>query len=262
MEGLEELAKMEYPGRFIIIGGLEEEGDIVIYGLSGRSEGSKARVLKANKAGTRVYTEPTDQEKIAKGDPALLIYNAMRFMDYRTIVSNGAQTDLIFNVNDVFGRINEGSEVPIENLLRLSFRYPYMMETKDGREIDLTEFEPDKPIYTPRISGVIDHSDCRAVLHIVKRINEDEEAHQFFEFDVTEKGKGYLIATYDGPNPAEGPVPSFNGAPRQISFGKETSIKNIVEAVYEAIGDFAVGVAGASDGGKGLYIKNLHEKGE
>jgi IMP cyclohydrolase len=114
---LDAIAEMEYPGRMIVVGATANKIPVVIYGLSGRSDSSKARVLKND--GLRVFTEPTDQEKLEKGDPALLIYNAVLSDGETTVVSNGAQTNLIQNTIDAYAKT--GQKFDADLVLPVSF---------------------------------------------------------------------------------------------------------------------------------------------
>ncbi|MFT4303517.1 MAG: IMP cyclohydrolase [Candidatus Woesearchaeota archaeon] len=292
-EDLSALEKMVYPGRFIIIGQLKNETDVVIYGLSGRSESSQARVLRSKENDNEnpdnplliVSTKPTDPKALEKGDPALLVYDALITDGNLTAVSNGTQTNMIFTIGSLYEKLfvakmqlseflngrpidfnnnllmNDEISLP-ELILNAYFSSKNMHQRlRDGRQINLASYEPDKPIYTPRISGIIDHVEQKAGLVIIKKdidIDETEptiEKH-FFEL---EPGKGYMIATYNGVNPnPPGIVPSFEGVGRPINFGNLTKPKDIANLFYNAIGKYAVSVACVLPNTKEAVIKNLH----
>jgi len=237
MEGLEELAKMEYPGRVIIVGAAGCD-NYIIYGLTGRSESSQARRLKKDEKGT-VYVEVTDQKQLEKGDPALLVYNAMAKEGDTIIASNGSQTDLIKNHLIVYRKIH-GAEMPLQDILPTVFCEPYEMRTKDGRMINLTSYEPDEPNFTPRINAVVRGD--QAVLSIIKRDSDGSPAQQFYKFSLR-GDNAKMIATYDGPN--KDPLPSFAGEPRSVDLMPILAWdeKSIEEAVYEALGEFRVSAA-------------------
>jgi IMP cyclohydrolase len=238
IEGLEELAKMEYPGRVIIVGSCD--GDhYIIYGLTGRSESSQARRLKKDEKGT-VYVEVTDQKQLEKGDPALLVYNVMATDGDTIIVSNGSQTDLIKDSLIAF-RKAIGVEMPLQGVLPTAFCEPYEMRAKDSRMIDLTSYEPDKPNFTPRISAVV--REDKAVLSIIKRDSDGFPIQQFYQFSLR-SNNAKMIATYDGPN--KDPLPSFAGEPRNVDLRSVLAAwdeKSIAESVYEALGEFRVSAA-------------------
>ena len=85
---LELLRSNPYPGRGIMVG-----NDVVYYWIMGRSENSRNRVFVEK--GNELFTEPYDYSKVS--DPSLIIYSAIRKIDERTIVTNGDQTDTIYN---------------------------------------------------------------------------------------------------------------------------------------------------------------------
>ena len=124
------LAPNTYPGRGIIIGKSEDgKSAVIAYFIMGRSENSRNRVF-TEKEGS-VYTEPHDYSKVS--DPSLIIYSAIRKFENKLIVTNGDQTDTI---------------------------YDFVSRREDMRAALRTrEFEPDAPNFTPRISGVIDFAD-------------------------------------------------------------------------------------------------------
>ncbi|MGB9893247.1 MAG: IMP cyclohydrolase, partial [Candidatus Saccharicenans sp.] len=120
---------LEYPGRFIIGGQFKNGQEVLLaYGLTGRSPASQARRLAKKDNG--IWVEPTDPNLILSGKPDLLIYPAMLYSPAGLAVSNGKQT------NEILGAL-ETLKDPILALART---------LKDWK------YEPDDPIYTPRIS--------------------------------------------------------------------------------------------------------------
>jgi len=230
MTGLEALSAMEYPGRFIILGKLETGQELVVYGVTGRSESSRARRFEQDKGIIR--TAPTNPEVLKKGNPKLLIYNAIRKLDKNIVVSNGAQTDLIYDAIHSLDFDKSPAEI-----FASAFRNPCLV---DG--IDLTAFEPDEPNYTPRISGLL--TPRGAGLAIAKHQN-GRVLRTFFDFPLV-PGRGKLIATYTGVN--QNPLPSFAGEPLDIGI-PFTGLQSLAQVFYDAIfpraadKDFRVGVA-------------------
>jgi IMP cyclohydrolase len=198
-----------------------------------------------------ISIEVTDPEQLAKGNPKLLVYNAI-VRDPETgaiIVSNGAQTDFI--VASV-GMVEPGHI--LDKTLPYTFADPNLIE---GTDIDTSTYEPDSPIFTPRVSGVVFES--AAMLAVVKRGYDGEPVKSFTKLPL-EPGVGFMVATYDGPNPAKpAVVPSFSGEPRVVKLAG--SPEDIAGAVYDAIGDFRVSAACMTRDGR-YAIKNLHGDGD
>lgn len=253
--GLDCLVDMEYPGRVIIVGRTEIGANVVAYGLSGRSAPSKARRLNSDmvfptedetfeeKGVSFVSIEVTDLKQLEEGDPALLVYDAIVLDKDTIVVSNGAQTNLIRATASAYRKLH-GQDMPVHQILPVSFAEPFYVRTKDGRLIDLTCYEPDS-ISTPRISGVV-RGDY-AMLCVVKKGKDGSAQRNYYELEL-KKGQGKMIATYDGPNPPKPePVPAFDGEPRDITFEGRTVIGaveyNIADAVYDALGEFRVSAA-------------------
>lgn|SRR3989344_4726200 len=212
-EGLENLAKMEYPGRFIIIGQNSHKNHeaVVVYGITGRSAQSRARRMVLKKKdelrADHIQVEPTDEEliKTAK-NPELLVYNSLYISDKGIAVSNGSQTTNIHHYLD------KNPLVALANALAVF------------------DYEPDDPNYTPRISGCVNLYGL-AVLSIIKRAENGSSIRQYFEVPLI-SGKGKLISTYTGIN--ANPLPSFVGEPLDVGFKHDTS-KDIAESVWESL---------------------------
>jgi IMP cyclohydrolase len=215
---LSHLSTLTYPGRMIILG-RDRSGshDVVVYAITGRSPSSQARRLVLD--GDAIWTRPTDPEVLKKGNPDLLVYPAV-ILGRRIAVSNGRQTADIFSAD-------EGSAVRILETGLAGWSY-----------------EPDAPIFTPRISGCLPGSNY-AGLSLLGRSEGGATERSFFEFPL-EAGRGKMIATYAGEN--RDPVPAFRGEPLDFELGEATA-RAAAEAVYAALGprggdkDFRVAVA-------------------
>ncbi len=176
-----------YPGRGIVIGKSEDGKNAVsAYFIMGRSENSRNRVFTVKDGD--VYTEPFDYAKVS--DPSLIIYSAIRTVNNKLIVTNGDQTDTIYDA------IAKGGDM--RDALRTR------------------EFEPDAPNLTPRISGVIDFSDGDFTyeMSILKSADAEGTAcnRYFYEYSAI-NGLGHFIHTYvcDG-----NPIPTFQGEPERV----------------------------------------------
>jgi IMP cyclohydrolase len=237
---LDALTSMAYPGRLIIIGrDASGERAVVVYAVTGRSPSSQARELV--RQGDSVWTRPTDPEVLARGNPDLLVYPALVF-GRGIAVSNGKQTA------DIPLGGGTGPVAALEAGLRT------------------WTYEPDSPIYTPRISGCV-LSGPSAALSIIRRGPGGAAERIFHEF-VPEPGEGRMISTYAGEN--ADPLPSFRGDPRILALSESTA-EATAKAVFEALGpksggpDFRVAVACAfarpvDPSGLDLAIINRHER--
>ena len=181
-----EIGSTSYPGRGIVIGRTPDGKKAAIaYFIMGRSANSRNRIF-VKKDGV-LYTEPFDASKVQ--DPSLIIYAAVRTYQDQLIVTNGDQTDTIY----------EGLERGIGFSDALTLR----------------EFEPDAPNFTPRISALLSLSGgFRYQMSILKSIDEDGSACARYTFDYPAKaGLGHFIHTYvtDGD-----PIPTFQGEPERI----------------------------------------------
>lgn len=183
-----ELKENAYPGRGIIIG---KTGDgkkaVTAYFIMGRSENSRNRIFVEDGEGIR--TQAFDPSKLT--DPSLIIYAPVRVLGNKTIVTNGDQTDTIYEGMD--------KQLTFEQSLRSR------------------EFEPDGPNYTPRISGIlhIENGSYSYAMSILKTDCGDPETcnRYTFAYNAPRAGEGHFIHTYmhDG-----SPLPSFEGEPKRI----------------------------------------------
>lgn len=184
----QELKNNAYPGRGIVIGKSKDgKKAVTAYFIMGRSSNSRNRVFVEEGQGIR--TEAFDPSKLE--DPSLIIYAPVRVLGNRTIVTNGDQTDTIYEGMD--------KELTFEQSLRCR------------------EFEPDAPNYTPRISGVmhVEGGHYDYAMSILKSSNGNPECcnRYTFTYDKPVAGEGHFIHTYmhDG-----NPLPSFEGEPKLV----------------------------------------------
>jgi hypothetical protein len=213
----ESLSRMKYPGRALAVGrDMSGTFNIIIYAITGRSSSSQARRLELE--ADAIWTKPTDPELLRKGNIDLLIYPAV-ILSEGLAVSNGKQTSNI----DV--RSGQG---PVEVLEEAMKSWGY---------------EPDAPIFTPRISGCVLPSN-RAGLSIINRAENGDSLRFFYEVPLI-PGKGKLLTTYSGEN--KDPLQPFAGEPMDLDLVEPTA-RATAEAVYGALkppagaGDFRVAV--------------------
>lgn len=185
----QELKGNAYPGRGIVIGKSEDgKSAVTAYFIMGRSENSRNRVFVEDGEGIR--TQAFDPSKLT--DPSLIIYAPVRMLGNKTIVTNGDQTDTIYE--------GMAKQSTFEASLRCR------------------EFEPDGPNYTPRISGVMHVIDghYNYAMSILKSNNGNPDAcnRYTFAYENPIPGEGHFIHTYmcDG-----NPLPSFEGEPKLVS---------------------------------------------
>ena len=184
-----ELQSNSYPGRGIIIGkSADGSKAVTAYFIMGRSENSRNRVFVEEGEGIR--TQAFDESKLT--DPSLIIYAPVRVLGNKTIVTNGDQTDTIYEGMD--------KQMTFEQSLRSR------------------EFEPDGPNYTPRISGVlhVENKKYSYAMSILKsnQGNPDSCLRFTFAYENPVPGEGHFIHTYkcDG-----NPLPSFEGEPKLVA---------------------------------------------
>lgn len=185
----QELKNNAYPGRGIIIGkSADGTKAVTAYFIMGRSVNSRNRVFVEDGAGIR--TQAFDPSKLV--DPSLIIYAPVRVLGNKTIVTNGDQTDTIYEGMD--------RQMTFEQSLRSR------------------EFEPDGPNYTPRISGImhLENGTYNYAMSILKSNNGNPEScsRYTFAYENPAAGEGHFIHTYmhDG-----NPLPSFEGEPKLVS---------------------------------------------
>ena len=184
-----ELQGNSYPGRGIIIGrSADGTKAVTAYFIMGRSVNSRNRIFVEDGEGIR--TQAFDPSKLT--DPSLIIYAPVRVLGNKTIVTNGDQTDTIYEGMD--------KQMTFEQSLRSR------------------EFEPDGPNYTPRISGImhIENGTYNYEMSILKSNNGSPDScnRYTFAYENPAAGEGHFIHTYkcDGD-----PLPSFEGEPKLIA---------------------------------------------
>ena len=183
-----ELSNNTYPGRGIVIGKSKDgKKAVTAYFIMGRSNNSRNRVFVEEGEGIR--TQAFDPSKLE--DPSLIIYAPVRVLGNKTIVTNGDQTDTIYEGMD--------KQLTFEQSLRTR------------------EFEPDAPNYTPRISGImhVENGKYNYAMSILKSNNGNPKAcnRYTFAYENPVAGEGHFIHTYmhDG-----NPLPSFEGEPKLV----------------------------------------------
>ena len=196
-----------YPGRGIIIGkSADGVHAVTAYFIMGRSENSRNRVFVEDGEGIR--TQAFDPSKLT--DPSLIIYAPVRVLGNKTIVTNGDQTDTIYDGMD--------KQMTFEQSLRCR------------------EFEPDGPNYTPRISGVmhIENGTYNYAMSILKSNNGNPEScnRYTYAYENPIAGEGRFIHTYlnDG-----NPLPSFEGEPEWI--GLEGDIDTFTDLIWNSLNE-------------------------
>ena len=184
-----ELSTNDYPGRGIVIGKSEEgKYAVTAYFIMGRSVNSRNRVFTETEDG--IKTEAFDPSKLT--DPHLIIYSPVRVLGNKTIVTNGDQTDTIYELMDK------------------QFSFEQALRTR--------EYEDDAPNYTPRISGImhIENGLFNYAMSILKSDDGNPDSvHRFtYSYYTPINGEGHFIHTYMGDG---NPLPSFEGEPKKLA---------------------------------------------
>ena len=202
-----ELQSNAYPGRGIVIGKTPDGTKAVTaYFIMGRSENSRNRVFVEDGEGIR--TQAFDASKWS--DPSLIIYAPVRVLGNKTIVTNGDQTDTIYELMD--------KQQTFEQSLRTR------------------EFEPDGPNYTPRISGIMHIKDGKYnyAMSILKSNNGNPDAcnRYTFAYENPVAGEGHFIHTYkcDG-----NPLPSFEGEPKLVAI--EDDMDAFADKIWKSLNE-------------------------
>ena len=189
-----------YAGRGIVIGKTPDgKKAVTAYFIMGRSENSRNRIFKEEGENVTIY--PFDESKVE--NTSLIIYSPIKKIENKLIVTNGDQTDTI---------------------------YDFIKKGECFREaLKTREFEPDKPNYTPRISGIMNFkdNDFDYSMSILKSLDKDGSAcgRYFYDYE-TVNGLGHFIHTYvcDG-----NPLPTFTGEPERVA------IENDIDAFADKI---------------------------
>lgn len=202
-----ELKANAYPGRGIVIGKSPDGSKAVCaYFIMGRSTNSRNRIFVEDGPGIR--TQAFDPSKLE--DPSLIIYAPVRVLGNKTIVTNGDQTDTIYEGMD--------KQLTFEQSLRCR------------------EFEPDGPNYTPRISGIMhmENGGYNYAMSILKSNNgnPDSCSRYTFAYENPVAGEGHFIHTYmhDG-----NPLPSFEGEPKLVEMSDD--IDGFTEMLWNSLNE-------------------------
>ena len=200
----DELNSLAYHGRGIIIGkSADGKKAITAYFIMGRSENSRNRVFVAE--GDAMRTKAFDESKMT--DPHLIIYYPVRVLGNKTIVTNGDQTDTIYELMD--------KQMTFEQALRTR------------------EFEDDKPNFTPRISGIIhrEGGEMNFAMSILKSAEGDDSSCERFTYAYSNPlaGKAKFIHTY---NCDGNPLPSFEGEPKTLLL-PDTDIDSLTDLIWK-----------------------------
>ncbi|MCI9493691.1 MAG: inosine monophosphate cyclohydrolase [Lachnospiraceae bacterium] len=202
-----ELKGNSYPGRGIVIG-KSKDGNYAVtaYFIMGRSENSRNRIFVEDGEGIR--TQAYDPSKLS--DPSLIIYAPVRVLGNKTIVTNGDQTDTIYELMD--------KQQTFEQSLRTR------------------EFEPDAPNYTPRISGImhVGHGSYNYAMSILKSSNGNPKScsRYTFAYENPLDGEGHFIHTYMGDG---NPLPSFEGEPKLV--GVDGNIDEFADKIWNSLNE-------------------------
>ena len=203
----DELKNNPYPGRGIVIGkSADGKSAVTAYFIMGRSVNSRNRVFVEDGDGIR--TQAFDPSKLS--DPHLIIYAPVRVLGNKTIVTNGDQTDTIYD------------------LMNQQLTFEQSLRTR--------EFEDDAPNYTPRISGIIKTSDggFNYAMSILKSADGDPSSCQRYTFAYANpvNGVGHFIHTYQGDG---NPLPSFEGEPKKVEIPND--IDEFTDGLWNALNE-------------------------
>ena len=195
-----------YPGRGIIVGKSQDgKRAVMAYFIMGRSVNSRNRVFVTDNGGIR--TEAFDPSQMV--DPSLIIYWPVRVSGDQVIVTNGDQTDTIYDY------------------IRNGASFVKALRTR--------EFEPDAPNFTPRVSAMATFADGDFRLDMgILRAGDAQGScctRVFWEYEKLEAGKGCFLHTYlsDG-----SPIPSFTGDPETVAVG-DGSAKEIADEIWNGL---------------------------
>jgi len=214
------IAENVYPGRGIVLGRNEENSWIVIYWIMGRSSNSRNRIFTHVNGILR--TEAADPSLLE--DPSLIIYNVMRDVDERIVVTNGSHTDTI-----------------CDGLAQGESFYTSLHAEKH---------EPDAPNYTTRISGIIDPSDSSIALSRITKsdFSTEHSTHFYYRYTDIPAGYGYCVTTYMGDG---NPLPAFEGDPILVPL--EGDAERIANFYWQKLNQ---------DNRISLFVRELESSGE
>lgn len=197
------LSANTYPGRGIVLGKSSDgKKSVIAYFIMGRSANSRNRIFEENDRGG-IRTKAFDESKME--DPSLIIYNPVLKLDGKTIVTNGDQTDTIYDC------MSQGH----------CYRHALLKR----------EFEPDAPNYTPRISGVVKPNGDYVLSILKSNMGKPQCLRFFFEYPAV-AGMGHFIHTYkcDGD-----PIPSFEGEPVPVKINGD--IDSFTDMIWNSLNE-------------------------
>ena len=202
-----DLKNNAYPGRGIVIGVTPDgKNAVTAYFIMGRSSNSRNRIFAEEGEGIR--TQAFDESKLE--DPSLIIYAPVRVRGNDTIVTNGDQTDTIYE------------------LMEKGQTFEESLRTR--------EFEPDAPNFTPRISGImhVENAKFDYAISILKSHDGDSERCDRFTYTYENPapGEGSFIHTYMGDG---NPLPSYEGEPTRVDI--KGNIDEFTDMVWNALND-------------------------
>ena len=214
------IAENVYPGRGIVIGRNEENSWIVIYWIMGRSSNSRNRIFTHVNGILR--TEAADPSLLE--DPSLIIYNVMRDVDQRIVVTNGSHTDTI-----------------CDGLAQGESFYTALYSEKH---------EPDAPNYTTRISGIIEPTTSSMALSRITKsdFSAEHSTHFYYRYNEIPPGYGYCLTTYMGDG---NPLPAFEGDPILVPL--EGDAERIANFYWQKLNQ---------DNRISLFVRELESSGE
>ncbi len=203
-----ELSSLAYHGRGIMIGkSADGTKAVTAYFIMGRSVNSRNRVFVAE--GDAMRTKAFDESKMV--DPHLIIYYPVRVLGNKTIVTNGDQTDTIYELMD--------KQLTFEQALRTR------------------EFEDDAPNFTPRISGIIrrEQGGMNFAMSILKSAEGDDSSCERFTYAYSNPiaGRAKFIHTY---NADADPLPSFEGEPKTLEL-PDVDIDTLTDLIWTSLNE-------------------------
>jgi IMP cyclohydrolase len=193
-----------YPGRNIVVGRTVDGDLFFTYGIMGRSATSRNRIFK--KEDGVIKTQAFDPSIVM--DPSLIIYNAVKMLDGKWVVTNGNQTDTIYD------GLNDGKT------------FEEALETR--------MYEDDDPNWTPRISAYItpEHEENKALVRMaIIKNNHNHPRRFFYNYSEIEKDTALIIQTYEESND---PLISFSGEPIEVSMMGINTIEDIAYTVFKS----------------------------
>jgi IMP cyclohydrolase len=205
MQSVEEyFSNLVYPGRNIVVGRTVDGELFFTYGIMGRSATSRNRIFK--KEGGVIKTQAFDPSIVM--DPSLIIYNAVKMLDGKWVVTNGNQTDTIYDG------------------LRDGLTFEEALESR--------MYENDDPNWTPRISAYItpEHEENKALVRMAIIKNAHNHPRRFFyNYSEIEKDTALIIQTYEE---STDPLVSFSGEPVEVSMMGLSTIEDIAFTVFKS----------------------------